>query len=423
MTKIYKMDGYNLHIIKSKKFKKIEIQINFSKSLKKEEVTKRIFLASLLGYSTKKYGDSKKFDEKCEDLYGISLYAKNARRLDTSIIRIGIKILQDKYTESGNLNKAVDFLYEIIMNPNVNENKFDIESFEEIKKYAISRLKEDERYPDDYASIRVSELNGFIDAIRTNGYIEDLEKITPENLYSYYKKVMKNDLVNIIIFGNVNPRKIKKMFKNKFSFKTTAKYKRKEYPLPKYKKENPKTIKEKFTRPLKQANVNVLLRTTEKDYKKRLVTNLIYSVILGGLNSSLIYNKLRIENNLAYSAGTSNRASSNTLLINTLVDKDNSKRVLKYIDEELVKIKKGDFPEELMELSKELIIKSQKSEKYDPYQIIENYFLDYLYNTNFSNPNFKEIERVSKKDVIEVAKKFKIVYKYILLSGDANEED
>ena len=49
------MGSYNIHLIKTDKYKTITIRVMFKRKIKKEEITIRNVLASLLVQSTNKY--------------------------------------------------------------------------------------------------------------------------------------------------------------------------------------------------------------------------------------------------------------------------------------------------------------------------------------------------------------------------------
>ncbi len=49
------LPSYNLHMIKTKRFKTTSIEILFSRDIKKEEITITNFLSSIMNYSNKKY--------------------------------------------------------------------------------------------------------------------------------------------------------------------------------------------------------------------------------------------------------------------------------------------------------------------------------------------------------------------------------
>lgn len=56
------MGAYNLHFIKTKKFKTITIEANFYRNIKKEEITKRNLLKMILLDSSKNYQTEKRIN-------------------------------------------------------------------------------------------------------------------------------------------------------------------------------------------------------------------------------------------------------------------------------------------------------------------------------------------------------------------------
>ena len=60
---------YNLHMIKTNRFKITTIELIFCNEVKKEEITITNFLASAMCYTTKKYNTKIEFAKKLEELY------------------------------------------------------------------------------------------------------------------------------------------------------------------------------------------------------------------------------------------------------------------------------------------------------------------------------------------------------------------
>ena len=63
---------YNLHIIKTKKFKTVTIEVNFKSKLDKEEITYRNLLINTLCQSTRKYPSKRCLEIATEDLYELN---------------------------------------------------------------------------------------------------------------------------------------------------------------------------------------------------------------------------------------------------------------------------------------------------------------------------------------------------------------
>ena len=90
MIKDIKKDGYNIHIIKTNKFKTVTVKLVFWNELKEEELTIRNLLADNLLFSSKKYNDNRKLCIKRQDLYNAGIYSstyRNGTQIITEIIR------------------------------------------------------------------------------------------------------------------------------------------------------------------------------------------------------------------------------------------------------------------------------------------------------------------------------------------------
>ena len=66
------LNSYNIHFIKTDKFKTIDIRVMFIDKFKKEDITKRNFLMDMLSFSTKEYDTHRKLSIKCQDLYSLN---------------------------------------------------------------------------------------------------------------------------------------------------------------------------------------------------------------------------------------------------------------------------------------------------------------------------------------------------------------
>ena len=92
-------------------------------------------------FSCKKYDSAKKMSIKKQDLYGASLNGSTKRLGKNLVINLSMSILNPKYTEDIMLEESLDFYKEIILNPNVENNKFKEEIFNIIKNNLYIDIK------------------------------------------------------------------------------------------------------------------------------------------------------------------------------------------------------------------------------------------------------------------------------------------
>ena len=118
------IDKLVLHTINTDIFKTINISINFRREFKREEITIIRILFELMLYSTKKY-DYKSLIEKKEDLY--NLHMNYSFGPEPSLYRqdiINIKFLDPKYSDINIEKDGIEFIKEILFNPNFDNEEY-----------------------------------------------------------------------------------------------------------------------------------------------------------------------------------------------------------------------------------------------------------------------------------------------------------
>jgi len=75
MEKVYKMPGYDLHLIPTNKFKNITISLKLQNTLDEKTVAKRTLLSFMLTTGTEKYPSTQELSIYLESMYGMKLGA------------------------------------------------------------------------------------------------------------------------------------------------------------------------------------------------------------------------------------------------------------------------------------------------------------------------------------------------------------
>jgi len=346
------LGSYNLHMIKTDRFKTVNVQIILSDKIKKEDITKRNFLSDMLTYSSLKYPTKKDISIASQDLYAANVYSTSYRLGNYYNTDINLYFLNEKYSEEGMTEKSIEFLSEIIFNPNVRDNKFDTSSFNVIKnnmRIQIESVKEDTR---KYSMIKMLENMGKEEPYSYHGfgYLEDLEKITEENLYEYYKEFIKSSSVEIFVIGNIEFDYIEKIIRDKFKFNVYKK-----------KKENPTIVHESIRSRAKtiieeddinQSKLTIGCKVSGlTDFEKHYVLTL-YNIILGGGSESLLFQNVREKNSLCYYVNSSSNKVDNLIIISSGIAIENFKKTVSLIKKEISNIEKGNFSDEIIEQAK-----------------------------------------------------------------------
>ena len=194
----YENVAYNLHTIKTDKFKTITVKINFKRKLNKKDITYRNLLSDVLLESSLKYPSRRELEIKTEDLYNLLLKANTYTSGNYMVLSFDCIFLNEAYTEKGMLKESLEFLMEFLFHPNANNKSFEKNNFM-ISKNALK--EELETLEDSYGRYAMYRLLEEMDekapfSIRSVGYLEDLEEINEANLYSYYESVLNRYICN-----------------------------------------------------------------------------------------------------------------------------------------------------------------------------------------------------------------------------------
>ena len=73
------MGAYNLHLIKTSRFKTITVEVDFRREIQREDITKRAILKEVLLNSNKSFKTERELILESENLYDLKLVASSAR--------------------------------------------------------------------------------------------------------------------------------------------------------------------------------------------------------------------------------------------------------------------------------------------------------------------------------------------------------
>lgn len=402
------LSSYQLHLINTNKFKTITIRVVFRCPIIKEDITKRNVLCDMFMQSSKNYNSKKNLSIKSQDLYAAEISCFNTRLGNYINTNFSLTVLNDKYTETGNLKEAIKFLSEIIFNPDVTNYKFNPDKLDIVKtscRSAIDSLKED---PSNYSLIRMFETldNTAPCSYRLLGYKEDLEQITVENLYEYYQEMIATNLVDIFVIGEIIEEEIINLFKDNFKLKVLKKQK-----LPYLLEDKPfrsRKLLDKETIDTTQSNLAIACRCHQlSDYERNYPLTL-YNIILGGGSDSKLFKEVREKNSLCYSIYSVPNKLDHILIIQAGIDKDNYKKTLDLIEKELASIRHGKFNEEDLSIAKEYYETAMEELEESQSRIIEHYLMMELLGTDSIEVKREKMKNVTKNEIVKVAKKIKI---------------
>ncbi len=412
--------GINLHNINTNKFKTNLYAVFLATPLSRENVTKNALLTAVLRRGTKNIESQVLISKKLEEMYGASFDCGIEKTGDNHIIKFYLETINEAFLpEKEELDKkCIELLFDIILNPLVQNDGFKSEYVESEKKklkqiidgkidnkrtYSFERCVEEMFKDEPYGLYKF-------------GYVEDLEKITPQNLYQYYKELIKKCKIDIFVSGNLKDTDINNLIENNAEIKALE-ARKSEYVENKENSEKipvreEKVVEEKMQ--VGQGNLVIGLSSNSQIENEKFVMS-VYNAILGGGANSKLFQNVREKNSLAYTAGSTFRRQKNTIFIRCGIEIENYQKALDTIKEQIEDMKNGNFTEEDMENAKKLIVSSVKGISSEQDTEITYYYGQELSDTFTTIDDYvTKINNVTKSNIEEVAKEIWINTVYFL---------
>ena len=411
-------EGIKLHTINTEKFKTNIIAVFLTTPISRENVTYNALISSILRRGSKKIPTQEQISKELEEMYGASFDCGLDKTGDNHIIKFYLEAINDNYlpqNDENMLKTSVEKLLDIVCNPVIENNGFKNDYLEQEKenikqiiegkkdnkaRYAMTRCVEEMYKNEPYGLYKF-------------GYVDDLEKIDAQNLYTYYQKLLNECKIDIFISGNLT-QDVESYIKQNENIKNLPKRN------PKYcksKLENKEKVETKIvteSMEVAQGKLVLGLDVNLKEENEKYYA-LMYNSILGGSANSKLFQNVREKESLAYVASSSYLRYKSNIFINCGIEIKNYEKALNKIKEQIEDMKNGNFSDDDIENSKKTIISTIKS--IDDEQDTEiTYFLgqELTDNKTTLEEYMQAVQAVTKQNVVDIANRVNINTVYFL---------
>ena len=407
--KTYNCNSFNVHTIKTDKFKTSHVEVIFRDIANKDEMGAYSFLADMLSQSSKTYPRKKDLITRFEELYKIIVYATTLRVGNVLDFHVSLDFINPDYINDKNyVEEVIKTLFDIIENPNVTNDEFDLKTFNIVKerlKREINSLKENpmkQSIKEAFKAMNADTPTSY----ELLGNLESLEKITPSSLYKTYKNLRKNFKVDIFLIGNLEMDDtvslIKKYFKNRYIIENKL-------DLMVDNKEIKRLVVKSMASDNVQANLVMIFNLKKLTEIEKNITFNVFNYLYGsgGLTSKL-YQSIREKNSLCYAISSMYLKYDKLLLVHISLEQANVKKATSLVKKELKNMQVGNFAEEELKDAINNMIVSLDMAQDNNVSIINNYVFHVFDNLPMPEERVEMFKNIKKEDVISVAKKVKL---------------
>ena len=418
--------GIKLHEIQTEKFKTNLIAIFLSMPITKENVTKNSLLSAVLRRGSMNMPTQAQISQELEEMYGASFDCGLDKTGDNHILKFYLESINDKFLpqeDENMLNTSIEKLLEIVFNPLIENDMFKEEYVqqekENVKRIINGKPDNKARFAFDRCIEEMYKDKPY--GLYKYGYIEDLETITAQELYEYYKQMISECKIDIFISGNIDEaisiveqnENIQKLQEREPNYKIN-------------KVESKDTVEEQevieemdVTQGKLTIGLDLHLENEEQKYDAML-----YNAILGGTANSKMFQEVREKASLAYTAGSSYVRAKSNIFIKCGIEIANYQKAMDIIRKQLEDMKNGVFTDEDIENAKKGIISGIKSIDDEQDTEITYFFGQELSESKNSLEEYMEkVQNVRKEDIVKVAESVTVNTIYFLKDNSSAKED
>jgi predicted Zn-dependent peptidase len=405
----------NLTLIRAEKFKSNLVSIYIQRLLDKEEATKNALLPTIITSGCEKYPSLRETSNKLDDLYGSSMMGDVSKRGERQVISFKIISTNEKYLDEKIFTDVIEFFNEVLNKPLVVDGGFNKEYLDIEKTNLKDRIQAKINDKGRYALERTFEemCKGERFSISEIGYEEDLDKISPRDLYEHYKHIIKTSPIDIVVEGDFDENEVVDIISKNFTFEREEII---EIPREEYKADidKVKVIEEKMDitqgKLVMGYRTNVDFRDEDKYYPLVVGCN-----VLGGGPHSKMFVNIREKESLCYYIYSSVEKYKGILFVSSGIEVQNYEKTVELVKKQLESIKSGEISIDEIENSKSALINSMKSLSDSIGGMSDFYFAQGMSKTNSTIEDMiQKIDKVKSEDIVKAFESIELDTVYFL---------
>ncbi|WP_100373146.1 EF-P 5-aminopentanol modification-associated protein YfmF [Bacillus sp. FJAT-45037] len=409
--------GLNVHTIKTDRYKTNTLMLMMKAPLHRETVAMRALLPHILQNGTVTSPSRKEVRGRLDELYGAMLSSDVQKKGEQHVITIRLDVANEKFLtdQTPIFEEGMKLLAEVLLNPLTEGEAFAstiVESEKRSLKQRIQSVYDDKMR---FANVRITEEmckdEPFgLTAFGTEG---EVEAITAESLYSYYKELLDTDRMDLYVVGDIDEQEAIEQIKTHFTF--DSRNPKEQVPAssesPDVKNENIVTDEQD----VKQGKLHIGYRTYTTYNSPDYIAMQLFNGLFGGFSHSKLFINVREKESLAYYAASRYESHKGIMMVMSGIEFSKYERAVTIIKEQHEAMRTGDFTEAELNQTKAML-KNQLLETSD----VARGYVELAYHQIVSGQTrsldelLKEIDHTTKEDVVKAANKVQLDTIYFL---------
>ena len=407
--------GVTLRCCRDDRFKQNVLSLQFLRPMCREEASLNALLPAVLLRGCKSCPDMRSVTLKLDDLYGASIGALVRRTGDIQSTGLSCGFIDDRFTLEGDalLAPMMAFLEEILLDPVTADGVFSAEYVASEKQNLIWTLESQRNDKRAYAGNQLLKQLCKEDSygIPRLGEIADVEAITPESLYTHYRKVLEESPVHVFFVGSMDPEAVadalrpmlSRLAKQPMTLPSQTGLKPGEY------------CQREEVLDVAQGKLCMGYVTPITLRDPRYAAVQVCNTIFGAGMTSKLFMQVREKMSLCYDIGSGFHGSKGIMTVSAGIEFEKKDIVLQEVKHQLQQILEGNVSREEMAAAKESLLSMLRSYHDSPGAIEGYYASAAISGIGMDTAQFMAaVEAVELSDVIAAAKTLQLQAVYFL---------
>lgn len=332
--------------ISTTQFKTNLIVLRFFSPIDEVTASAHALLPDVLLAGTTTHPSRRLLQQALESLYDTRIRTSVMRLGNTRVTQFSVEYLDDSVAPTSVTNAAVALLADVLYHPYLVDGQFDHSIIERERRLMIEEMEsslENKNYLANKAFKQVL-FTGEDYLIDVDGSLERTPLIDAAMLHQVYDEVLASPGL-LVSVGASDPTPYLSLFQGRQADVTLVDRQTTARTAPQYLSDVCRFL---------QASVMIGYRTPICFDDELYYPMILADSILGGSQSSLLFEQVREKNSLAYSVYSSYQGAKGAMVLSAGVDAANVQQAALLMQEQVARLQAGDFSDELINNAKQL---------------------------------------------------------------------
>lgn len=407
--------GITLRCFPDDRFKQACMSVQLLRPVCREEAGLNALLPAVLLRGCETAPDIRAIAKASDDLYGASIGSCVRRVGDWQTTGLSCGFVEDRFALSGDeiMKPTVALLGDLLLRPVLENGVFPKDFVESERKSLVLTIESEINDKRSYAQSQLMRKMCSADsyAIPRLGEKEMVEKITAEDLYAHYRRILKESPIEVTYVGSAEPETVAELVRDMFR-DVERSYVNLPAQMP-FRDGGGGEYTEQMD--VTQGKLAMGFVSPVWDADDRVIAMRLLNIIFGAGMTSKLFMNVREKMSLCYDIGSSFNSSKGLLLVSAGIDFDKMELTRQEVVNQLAACQNGDITAEELASGKQYLCSAMRT-VYDSTGSIEYFYSMENLSVRPMTPEqiTEAVEKTTLEEVVAAAKTLRLHTVYFL---------